>query len=105
MQVDPDFNPRTTSNFALIIEQWGTVPGSDLRELSKKSYGYGHGSEDLTMYPILNGNNFIGTVGASLSPGSFIWRVHYVWARHSWKQNWNGCLSFPHPVCNNEKSR
>jgi transcriptional regulator with XRE-family HTH domain len=60
VRVDPGFDPRTTSNFAPMIEQWGTVPVSYLRQLSKKNYSYGYiGSEDLTMYPILPPGSFI----------------------------------------------
>jgi len=60
VRIDPSFDPRTTSNFAPMVEQWGSVPVAYLQQLSKKNYCYGYiGSEDLTMYPILRPGSFI----------------------------------------------
>lgn len=60
VRIDPSFDPRTTTNFAPMVEQWGTVPVAYLEQLSKKEYGYGYiGREDLTMYPILQPGSFI----------------------------------------------
>lgn len=60
VRIDPSFDPRTTSNVAPMIKQWGTVPASYLEQLSKKKYGYGYiGSADPTMYPILPPGSFI----------------------------------------------
>jgi len=60
VRIDASFDLRTTSNFAPIIEQWGTVPVAYLQQLSKKDYSYGYiGSEDLTMHPILPPGSFI----------------------------------------------
>jgi len=60
VRIDASFDLRTTSNFAPMIEQWGTVPVAYLQQLSKKDYSYGYiGSEDLTMDPILPPGSFI----------------------------------------------
>jgi transcriptional regulator with XRE-family HTH domain len=60
VRIDPSFDPRTTTNFAPMVEQWGTVPVAYLEQLSSKDYSYGYiGSEDLTMHPILPPGSFI----------------------------------------------
>ena len=60
IRIDPSFDPRTTSNFAPMVKQWGTVPLTYLQQLSKKDYTYGYiGSEDRTMDPILPPGSFV----------------------------------------------
>jgi hypothetical protein len=60
IRIDQSFDPRTTSNFAPMVKQWGTVPLAYLQQLSKKDYSYGYiGSEDLTMDPILPPGSFV----------------------------------------------
>ena len=36
VRIDPGFDPRRTSNFAHVIEQWGAVPAAYVPQLSKK---------------------------------------------------------------------
>ncbi|HTT22120.1 MAG TPA: hypothetical protein VMG82_24540 [Candidatus Sulfotelmatobacter sp.] len=60
VRIDPSFDPRTTSNFAPMVRQWGVVPVAYLQELSKKEYSYGYiGSEDLMMQPLIPPGSFI----------------------------------------------
>ncbi len=60
VRMDPSFDPRKTSNFGRLVEQWGTVPLIYLDQLSKIDFTYGYiGSEDLTMYPILPPGSFV----------------------------------------------
>jgi hypothetical protein len=60
VRIDPSFDPRTTTSFTRMVEQWGTVPLAYLEQLSKKDYSYGYiGSEDLMMRPILPPGSFI----------------------------------------------
>ena len=60
IRIDQSFDPRTTSNFAPMVKQWGTVPLAYLQQLAKKDYSYGYiGSEDLTMDPILPPGSFV----------------------------------------------
>jgi hypothetical protein len=60
VRLDPAFDPRRTSNFGRMVEQWGTVPLIYLEQYSKVDFTYGYiGSEDLTMYPILPPGSFI----------------------------------------------
>jgi hypothetical protein len=52
--MDPGFDPRRTTNLGRMIQKWGTVPVSFLRQLSETQHTYGYlGTEDFTMYPIL----------------------------------------------------
>jgi len=60
VRIDPSFDPRHTSNFGRLVEQWGLVPLSYLTQFADCQYTYGYiGSEDLTMYPILPPGSFV----------------------------------------------
>ncbi|MBV9573286.1 MAG: helix-turn-helix transcriptional regulator [Acidobacteriales bacterium] len=57
---DPSFDPRRTSNFGRLVEQWGVVPMAYLEQFATREFTYGYiGSEDLTMYPILPPGSFV----------------------------------------------
>jgi hypothetical protein len=60
VRMDPSFDPRRTSNFGRMVEQWGVVPLAYLEQFATCQYTYGYiGSEDLTMYPILPPGTFV----------------------------------------------
>jgi len=60
VKIDPGFDPRMTSDLRRMIEQWGMVPMSMLRHLDSPGYTYAFiGTEDLTMYPILQPGSFV----------------------------------------------
>jgi transcriptional regulator with XRE-family HTH domain len=77
-RIDPSFDPRTTSNFAPMVKQWGTVPLAYLQQLSKKDYSYGYiGSEDLTMDPILPPGSFVQVDESRNKVFEGSWRTEY----------------------------
>lgn len=60
VKLDPGLDLRKTSDLGRMVQQWGTVPFSFLGHLASQKYTYGFiGSEDLTMYPILQPGTFI----------------------------------------------
>jgi len=60
LKLDPSLDLRRTSNFGRLVEQWGLVPLSKLRDLADLGYTYGYiGAEDYTMYPLLLPGTFI----------------------------------------------
>jgi len=60
VKLDPGFDLRETSNLGRMVQQWGTVPLSILNHLTSKGYTYAYvGSEDYTMYPILQPGSFV----------------------------------------------
>src|SRR5205823_10405148 len=72
------FDPRTTSNFAPMVKQWGTVPLAYLQQLAKKDYSYGYiGSEDLTMDPILPPGSFVQVDESRNKVVEGAWRSEY----------------------------
>ena len=60
IRLDPSFDLRRTSNLGRMIEKWGMVPLTHLKELADNGFTYGYiGSEDYTMYPLLLPGTFI----------------------------------------------
>jgi len=59
VKLDPGFDLRETSNLGRMVQQWGVVPLSVLNHLASQSYTYAYiGTEDYTMYPILQPGSF-----------------------------------------------
>ena len=78
VRVNPSFDPRTTSNFAPMIEKWGPVPVAYLQQLSTKHYSYGYiGSEDMMMHPVLPPGSFIQVDEARNKVLTGSWRSEY----------------------------
>jgi transcriptional regulator with XRE-family HTH domain len=110
VRIDPSFDPRTTTNFAPMVEQWGTVPVAYLQELSKKDYGYGYiGSEDLTMYPILQPGSFIQVDESRNKVLKADWRseyerpIYFIETREGYSCSWctqhrEELILLPHPL-------
>ena len=60
VKLDPAFDLRTTTNIGRMIEQWGQVPMAFLAELASQKFSYGYvGSDDFTMYPLIQPGSFI----------------------------------------------
>jgi transcriptional regulator with XRE-family HTH domain len=58
--MDPGFDPRRTANLGRMIQKWGTVPTSFLRQFADTKHTYAYlGSEDFTMYPLLLPGSFL----------------------------------------------
>ena len=59
-RLDPGFSLQKTTDLRRAIEQWGTVPMAYLELFADDQYTYGYiGSEDFTMYPILQPGSFV----------------------------------------------
>jgi transcriptional regulator with XRE-family HTH domain len=110
IRIDPDFDPRTTLNFAPMIRQWGAVPVAYLQQLSKKDYSYGYiGSEDLTMHPILPPGSFIQVDESRNKVLKGGWRseyerpIYFVETREGYTCSWcttsrEELILLPHPL-------
>ena len=110
VRIDHSFDPRTTSNFAPMIEQWGVVPVAYLEQLSKKDYSYGYiGSEDLTMHPILPPGSFIQVDESRKAVLEGDWRseyerpIYFIETREGYTCSWctqsgEELILLPHPL-------
>jgi transcriptional regulator with XRE-family HTH domain len=110
VQMDPSFDPRKTSNFARMIRQWGTVPLAYLEQLSKVDYTYGYiGTEDLTMYPVLQPGSFVQIDESRNQVTEGGWRseyerpIYFIETREghicSWcRQTGEKLIALPHPL-------
>lgn len=60
IKLDPGFDLRETSDLGRMVQQWGPVPFSMLSHLASQEYTYAFiGTEDYTMYPILQPGSFV----------------------------------------------
>jgi len=60
VKLHPGFDLRKTSELGRMVHAWGTVPFSLLSHLASQNYTYAFvGSEDFTMYPILQPGSFV----------------------------------------------
>ncbi|HUM04042.1 MAG TPA: helix-turn-helix transcriptional regulator [Terriglobales bacterium] len=60
LRLDPGFDLRETSDLGRMIQQWGSVPLSFLNGLASQRYTYAFiGTEDFTMYPLLQPGSFV----------------------------------------------
>jgi hypothetical protein len=110
VRIDPSFDPRTTSNFAPMVKQWGTVPLAYLQQLAKKDYSYGYiGSEDQTMDPILPPGSFVQVDESRNRVFEGGWRseysrpIYFVETREGFTCCWctqsgNELILMPHPL-------
>ena len=110
VQIDPAFDPRTTSNFSFMVRQWGAVPVAYLQQLSKKDYSYGYvGSEDLTMHPLLPPGSFIQVDESRNKVLEGGWRseyerpIYFIESRDGYACSWctqsgEELILLPHPL-------
>jgi transcriptional regulator with XRE-family HTH domain len=60
IKMDPGFDLKETTDLGRMVQQWGTVPMAMLGSLASQDYTYAYiGSEDYTMYPILQPGSFV----------------------------------------------
>jgi transcriptional regulator with XRE-family HTH domain len=60
VRLDPSFDLRKTANLGRMVERWGLIPLAYLSDFADHQYSYGYiGSEDFTMYPILQPGSFV----------------------------------------------
>jgi len=78
VRMDPSFDLKRTANLGRMIEQWGIVPLSYLEQFSNDHYSYGYiGTEDFTMYPILQPGSFVQIDESKNKVIHAMWRSEY----------------------------
>jgi transcriptional regulator with XRE-family HTH domain len=78
VRLDPGFDLSRTSNIGRLVQQWGTVPLTFLKELSDSRYTYGYiGTEDFTMYPVLMPGSFLRIDESKTKIAQGMWRSEY----------------------------
>lgn len=78
MQIDPAFDPSTTTNMGRMIMRWGLVPMAFLEQFETADYTYGYiGTEDFTMYPLLLPGSFLQIDETKRKVVDQVWRSEY----------------------------
>jgi transcriptional regulator with XRE-family HTH domain len=109
-RLDPGFSLQKTTDLRRAIEQWGTVPMAYLELFADDRYTYGYiGSEDFTMYPILQPGSFVQVDEAKNKVGGGVWRseferpIYFVEMREGFTCCWcsikrDSIVLQPHPL-------
>ena len=109
-RLDPGFSLQKTTDLRRAIEQWGTVPMAYLELFADDRYTYGYiGSEDFTMYPILQPGSFVQVDETKNKVGEGIWRseferpIYFVEMREGFTCCWcsirrDSIVLQPHPL-------
>jgi len=110
VRLDPGFDLSETSDLGRLVQQWGTVPLSMLSHLASQDYTYAFiGSEDFTMYPILQPGSFIQVDESKRRVVDRQWRseyerpIYFVETRDGFTCCWcsfrlNSLVLQPHPL-------
>src|SRR5277367_1413912 len=110
VKLDPGFDLRETSDLGRMVQQWGTVPLSLLGRLASQRYIYGFiGSEDFSMYPILQPGTFVQVDESKRVVVEQQWRseyerpIYFVETRDGFTCCWcslrfNSLVLQPHPL-------
>jgi len=110
VKMDPGFDLRETSDLGRMVQQWGTVPFSLLGHLASQDYTYGFiGSQDFTMYPILQPGTFVQVDESKRVVVEHPWRsecerpIYFVETREGFTCCWcslrlNSLVLQPHPL-------
>jgi transcriptional regulator with XRE-family HTH domain len=110
VKLDPGFDLRETSDLGRMVQQWGTVPFSLLDHLASRDYTYAFiGSEDFTMYPIIQPGTFIQVDESKRVIAERQWRseyerpIYFVETREGFTCCWcslrlNSLILLPHPL-------
>lgn len=78
VRMDPSLDLRRTVNLGRMIEQWGVVPLAYLEQFTNSHFSYGYiGSEDFTMYPILQPGTFVQIDESKNKVLQGMWRSEY----------------------------
>ena len=109
-RLDPGFSLQKTTDLRRAIEQWGTVPMAYLELFADDRYIYGYiGSEDFTMYPILQPGSFVQVDEAKNKVGEGVWHseferpIYFVEMREGFTCCWcsikrDSIVLQPHPL-------
>jgi len=110
VKLDPGFDVRETSDLGRMVQQWGAVPFSLLDHLAAQNYTYAFiGSEDFTMYPILQPGSFVQVDESKRAVVERQWRseyerpIYFVETREGFACAWcsvrlNSLVLQPHPL-------
>jgi transcriptional regulator with XRE-family HTH domain len=110
VKLDPGFDLRETSDLGRMVQQWGAVPFSLLGHLASQNYTYAFiGSEDFTMYPILQPGSFVQVDESKRAVVENHWRseyerpIYFVETRQGFACSWcslrlNALVLQPHPL-------
>ena len=110
VKLDPSFDLRRTANLGRMIEHWGLVPLSYLSHFADHQYTYGYvGSEDFTMYPILQPGSFVQVDESRNRVIEGVWRseyerpIYFVETRNGHACSWcsltrDSIILQPHPL-------
>jgi transcriptional regulator with XRE-family HTH domain len=78
IRFDPGFDLRETSDLRRMVQEWGSVPFTFLNSLASQKYTYAFvGTEDYTMYPLLQPGSFIQVDESKRRVVSRPWRSEY----------------------------
>jgi transcriptional regulator with XRE-family HTH domain len=109
-RLDPGFSLQKTTDLRRVIEQWGTVPMAYLELFADDRYTYGYiGSEDFTMYPILQPGSFVQVDETKNKVGEGVWHseferpIYFVEMREGFTCCWcsikrDSIVLQPHPL-------
>jgi transcriptional regulator with XRE-family HTH domain len=110
IKLDPGFDLRETSDLGRMVQEWGKVPFSLLGRLASQEYTYGFiGTEDFTMYPILQPGTFVQVDESKRVVLDQQWRseyerpIYFVETREGFTCCWcslrlNSLVLQPHPL-------
>lgn len=110
VKMDPGFDLRATSDLGRMVQQWGTVPLSMLNHLAMQDFTYAFvGTEDFTMYPILQPGSFVQVDESKRRVVERQWRseyerpIYFVETRDGFTCCWcsfrlNALVLQPHPL-------
>jgi transcriptional regulator with XRE-family HTH domain len=78
VKLDPSFDLRRTANLGRMVERWGLVPLAYLSHFASHDFTYGYiGSEDFTMYPLLQPGTFVQVDESKNRVVEGVWRSEY----------------------------
>jgi transcriptional regulator with XRE-family HTH domain len=78
VKLDPSFDLRKTANLGRMVEKWGLVPLAYLSHFANYEFTYGYiGSEDFTMYPLLQPGTFVQVDESKNKVAEGVWRSEY----------------------------
>ena len=109
-RLDPGFSLQKTTDLRRAIEQWGAVPMAYLELFADDRYIYGYiGSEDFTMYPILQPGSFVQVDETKNKVGEGVWHseferpIYFVEMREGFTCCWcsvkrDSIVLQPHPL-------
>jgi transcriptional regulator with XRE-family HTH domain len=110
VKLDPGFDLRETSNIGRMVQKWGVVPLAILSQLASQNYTYAYiGTEDYTMYPILQPGSFVQVDESRRRVVERQWRseyerpIYFVETRDGFTCCWcsfrmNSLVLQPHPL-------